>query len=87
MKHGVVSPEQIDQTLEFWRRRTARQLTNEDARQITVNMTRFFEILAEWDERDRKRRSPKPPRRRSRRGLEFGGWRREYVDYAATEPC
>lgn len=54
MNHGVVSPERIDQTLEFWRKRTARQLTNEDARQITVNMTRFFEILAEWDERDRK---------------------------------
>lgn len=54
MKHGVVNPEQIDRTLEFWRKRTARQLTSEDARQITVNMTRFFEILAEWDERDRE---------------------------------
>lgn len=54
MKHGVVNPEQIDRTLEFWGKRTARQLTNEDARQITVNMTRFFEILAEWDQRDRK---------------------------------
>lgn len=50
MNHGVVNPERIDRTLEFWRKRTARQLTNEDARQISVNMTRFFEILAEWDE-------------------------------------
>ena len=55
MKHGVVNPEQIDRTLDFWRKRTDRQLTNEDTRQIALNMTRFFEILAEWDERDRKR--------------------------------
>ena len=58
MDHGVVNPEQIDRALEFWRKRTARQLTNEDARQITLNMTRFFEILAEWDERDRKPPQP-----------------------------
>lgn len=64
---GVTNPEQIKQTLEFWRKRAARQLTNEDARQITVNMTQFFEILAEWDKRDRNRRSPKSPRRRSRK--------------------
>ena len=54
MKQGVVNPEQIDRTLEFWRKRTARQLMKEHSRQITLNMTRFFEILAEWDERDRK---------------------------------
>lgn len=51
---GVTNPEQVKQTLEFWRKRAARQLTNEDARQITVSMTQFFEILAEWDKRDRK---------------------------------
>jgi hypothetical protein len=54
MKNGVVNPEQIDRTLEFWRKRTPRHLTNERGRQITVNITRFFEILAEWEERDRK---------------------------------
>lgn len=54
MKHGIVNAAQLERTLEFWRKRATRQLTNEDARQITVNLTRFFEILAEWDERDRK---------------------------------
>lgn len=54
MKSRIVSPEQIERTFEFWRKRATRQLTNEDARQITVNMTRFFEILAEWDHRDGK---------------------------------
>ena len=54
MIHGDVNQKQIDRSLEFWRTRTARQLTSEDARQINLNMTQFFEILAEWDERERK---------------------------------
>jgi hypothetical protein len=61
MKHSVVNLQQIDRTLDFWRKRTGQQLTNEDARQITLNMTRFFEILAEWDERDRKRPQSETP--------------------------
>jgi hypothetical protein len=36
MKHGVVKPGQIDQTLEFWRKRTARQLTKEIAMSLSM---------------------------------------------------
>ena len=54
MANGVVNQEQIERTLDFWGKRSARKLTNEDARQINLNMTRFFDILAEWDVRDHK---------------------------------
>jgi hypothetical protein len=35
-------------TRQFWRPRTARNLTDEDARQIAENVTSFFGVLAEW---------------------------------------
>ena len=54
MKHGVVNQEQIERTLEFWGKRSGRKLTNEDARQINLHLTRFFDILSEWDTRDRR---------------------------------
>jgi len=48
-------------TLELWSRRSARPLTEEDAREIDENMTGFFRVLLEWkakkralgDDRDR----------------------------------
>ncbi len=39
---------QIDLTRQVWKPRLGRDLTNEDARQITQNVTGFFGILAEW---------------------------------------
>jgi hypothetical protein len=38
----------IDRTRKVWRPRIGRNLTNEDARQISENVTGFFAILAEW---------------------------------------
>jgi hypothetical protein len=38
----------IDRTLEVWKPRLGRDLNREDARQIAVNVTGFFSILAEW---------------------------------------
>jgi hypothetical protein len=38
---------QIDLTRQVWKPRLGRDLTNEDARQITQNVTGFFGILAE----------------------------------------
>jgi hypothetical protein len=35
-------------TRELWQRRAAKQLSAEDLRQITENVTSFFSILAEW---------------------------------------
>ena len=38
----------IDRTHKVWQPRIGRNLTNEDARQISENVTGFFSILAEW---------------------------------------
>jgi hypothetical protein len=38
----------IDRTHKVWQPRIRRNLTNEDARQISENVTGFFAILAEW---------------------------------------
>lgn len=35
----------LQETLEFWQKRTKRVLTLEDAREITENMTAFLEAL------------------------------------------
>jgi hypothetical protein len=38
----------IDRTRQVWQPRLGRDLSREDARQITQNVTGFFGILAEW---------------------------------------
>jgi hypothetical protein len=38
----------IDWTREIWKPRLRRDLSREDARQITENVIGFFAILAEW---------------------------------------
>ena len=38
----------IDRTRKVWKPRLGRDLSREDARQITENVTGFFAILAEW---------------------------------------
>lgn len=37
----------------FWQARTERTLTAEDSRQIRDNLTGFFEILNEWQGKER----------------------------------
>lgn len=52
----MTKQELTDRTLAVWQSRTARRLSNEDAREITENLTGFFATLAEWsrqEERDR----------------------------------
>jgi hypothetical protein len=39
---------QIARSRQVWQPRTARDLTDEDARQIIHNVTGFFGVLAEW---------------------------------------
>lgn len=41
---------QLDRTLEVWQPRLRRNLTPDDARQITANVTGFFTVLAEWSQ-------------------------------------
>jgi hypothetical protein len=38
----------IDRTRQVWQPRIGRNLTKEDARQISENITGFFAILSEW---------------------------------------
>ena len=38
-----------DGSLALWQRRTERQLTTEDARQISENVVGFFRALLEWE--------------------------------------
>jgi hypothetical protein len=38
----------IARTRKVWQPRLGRDLTDEDARQITLNFTGFFGVLAEW---------------------------------------
>ena len=39
---------QIARTRQIWQPRIGRDLSHEDARQITENVTGFFALLAEW---------------------------------------
>jgi hypothetical protein len=41
--------ELLDLTLEVWQPLSARQLSDEDAREILANVTGFFAVLAKWD--------------------------------------
>ncbi len=43
----------IEQTVEFWKKRTGRDITREDAREMIHNVSGFFQILAEWDRKNR----------------------------------
>ena len=38
----------VDRTRQVWQPRLGREITDEDTRQITQNVTGFFGILAEW---------------------------------------
>ena len=39
----------LDETRRFWQSRTSRRLSREDAREISSNITGFFQVLLEWD--------------------------------------
>jgi hypothetical protein len=38
----------IDRTIALWRRRLGREVSREEARQITENVTGFFSVLHSW---------------------------------------
>jgi len=48
----MTKQELTDQTIAVWQPRHRRHLTNEDAREITENITGFFTILAEWSRQE-----------------------------------
>jgi hypothetical protein len=44
----------------LWQPRTSRELTEEDAREMTENVSGFFRLLAEWDLEARREQEPPP---------------------------
>ncbi len=46
----------IDRTRTFWGRKTGRILSQEEAREILNNITDFFQLLSEWDKKQRANR-------------------------------
>ena len=48
----MTKQELTEHTLAVWQPRTARQLSAEDAREITENLTRFFTILSQWSRKE-----------------------------------
>jgi hypothetical protein len=44
----AVNDNLIERTRKVWKPRLGRDLSREDARQITENVTGFFAMLAEW---------------------------------------
>ena len=43
----------IEQTLNFWGKRTGKDLSREEAREMVANVSGFFQVLAEWDRKER----------------------------------
>jgi hypothetical protein len=39
----------VEYTIAFWSARTEQEVSREDARQMLVNVSGFFQLLAEWD--------------------------------------
>ena len=48
----MTKQELTDHTIAVWQPRLRRRLSNEDAREITENISGFFSILAEWSRQD-----------------------------------
>lgn len=44
----------IEHTVSIWQPRLRRRLSNEDAREITENITGYFTILAQWSRQERR---------------------------------
>jgi hypothetical protein len=49
-----LSPNIIDETANFWSRRSGRAISQEDARQIVENVAGFFSVLSEWEAAERR---------------------------------
>ncbi len=48
----MTKQELTEHTLAVWQPRTARQLSADDAREITENLTSFFTILSRWSRKE-----------------------------------
>jgi len=49
----------IQETIDFWEKRTGKTFTREDARQMIENAAGYFNILNEWDKREKAKERKK----------------------------
>jgi hypothetical protein len=54
MKQSPANDNLIERTRRLWRSRLNRDVSCEDARQITENVAGFFTVLAEWSHAERR---------------------------------
>ncbi len=52
-----ISKETIQKTIEFWSPRYGYTLSEEDAREIVVNLSGFFDVLIKWDREDKEKKA------------------------------
>jgi len=50
----------IQATIDFWKAYTGRTLSTQEAREAVANMSGFFELLSEWEGREREKEVNKP---------------------------
>lgn len=43
----------IQETADFWTRKSGKRVSHEDAREMHANLSGFFAVLLEWDAKDR----------------------------------
>ncbi len=43
----------IQETIEFWAKRTGERISREDAKQMIENVAGFFAVLNEWDRKSK----------------------------------
>jgi len=51
-----LSPEFVEETQDFWRRRLGRPVSKDEAEQIIHNVANLFDLLARWDRERRAAR-------------------------------
>ena len=47
----------LDETIRIWQPHYQQKLTREDAKEIAKNLSGFYEVLAEWQERKKLQQS------------------------------
>jgi len=52
-----ISKETIQNTIEFWSPRYGYTISEEEAREIVVNLRGFFDILIKWDREDKEKKA------------------------------
>ena len=43
----------VERTISFWRRKSGMELTGEEAAEVNANVTEFFQLLSEWERKEK----------------------------------